>query len=364
MERLKSIEDIESMSPGHGVIGLWDTLADELSKYMDEYAKDKSVQQKLRQLEDDFEQTKEKYLKALKEHDHVVTRFAHPKMWEHYTALKKVYRRISLGHRRKHIKEYLSEATEQFDEKRWRREIVALKRQGKSVPENDLYFLRYARNILAQDFANWGEDWEGWSENVLSTPSESVKKLFRTINKLAPVDAELHDDYWNTLDDLVNDFKYEDISERQLAPVFTPSQHQKAVLAKIITSVTDKVAGEEISRDANMVAARDVLVKLGYINYNRGRANLTPKGEQLARDEGVWDEMGQLTPQGEQHSRDGDEGEKYGPTIEAFARRTKSASILKEAFEKNLENKPQAEKPEEDKPNQTKELFDKLIHLQ
>jgi len=122
--------------------------------------------------------------------------------------------------------------------------------------------------------------------------------------------------------------------------------------------VTDKVAGEEISRDANMVAARDVLIKLGYINYNRGRASLTPTGEQLARDEGIWDEMGQLTPQGEEHSRGEDEGEKYGPTVEAFARRAKSSRVFKKAFEKGLEEEEKLQEEPEDNSNRTKELFD------
>ncbi|KKL93749.1 hypothetical protein LCGC14_1871560, partial [marine sediment metagenome] len=205
MEGLKSIEDIESVSPGHGVIGLWDTLADELSKYMYEYAKDKSVQQKLRQLEDDFEQIKEKYLKALKEHDHVVTRFAHDKMWEHYTALKKVYRRISLGYRRKHIKEYLSEATEQIDKKKWRRKRLALKRQEKTADE-DVYFKRFARDILADDFARWEGDWEPWAERVLAEPNNTVENLLLALAE-SGLSQEEQDDYWNTLDDIVNDFK-------------------------------------------------------------------------------------------------------------------------------------------------------------
>lgn len=77
-----------------------------------------------------------------------------------------------------------------------------------------------------------------------------------------------------------------------------PTENQKKVLAKIIASPSPKVAGEEILGDENLVAARNILMKLGVITFSGGNAELTDKGRQIAQDENIADEGGQLTDTG------------------------------------------------------------------
>lgn len=78
-----------------------------------------------------------------------------------------------------------------------------------------------------------------------------------------------------------------------------PSDNQKRVLAKIAAAPTPKVAGEEISKDANMVAARNMLMKLQVITFNNGEAEMTQSGVQISQDEDIIDQSGQLTKTGE-----------------------------------------------------------------
>lgn len=78
-----------------------------------------------------------------------------------------------------------------------------------------------------------------------------------------------------------------------------PTDNQKRVLAKISAAPTPKVAGEEISKDPNMVAARDMLVKLQIISMQSGEAQLTDSGRQVSQDENIIDQNGQLTKTGE-----------------------------------------------------------------
>ena len=78
-----------------------------------------------------------------------------------------------------------------------------------------------------------------------------------------------------------------------------PSSSQKRVMAKIVASPTPKVAGEQTSGDANMVQARNMLVKLGVVAFNNGEASLTTNGLQIAADENIIDSTGQLTDAGQ-----------------------------------------------------------------
>lgn len=87
------------------------------------------------------------------------------------------------------------------------------------------------------------------------------------------------------------------------------TNNQKRVLAKIASSPTPKVAAEEISRDQNLIAARDQLAKLDVISYFNNEAKLTEKGEQIAKEEGITDETGQLSPDGQHLASTNPEGE-------------------------------------------------------
>lgn len=81
------------------------------------------------------------------------------------------------------------------------------------------------------------------------------------------------------------------------------STNQKRVVAKIIAAPTPKIAAEEISDGSNMIAARDMLMKLGIITLQMNdAAELTDKGRQLAQAENLADETGNLTPDGEKYA--------------------------------------------------------------
>lgn len=79
-----------------------------------------------------------------------------------------------------------------------------------------------------------------------------------------------------------------------------PTANQKRVLAKIAAAPTPAVAAQEISKDANLVAARNMLMKLGMITLGDGQAALSDKGTQVATEENIIDQSGQLTQQGQQ----------------------------------------------------------------
>lgn len=79
-----------------------------------------------------------------------------------------------------------------------------------------------------------------------------------------------------------------------------PTANQKRVLAKIAAAPTPTVAGEEISKDANLVAARNMLMKLGVITFDDHEAALTDSGTQIATEENIIGPDGQLTQAGKQ----------------------------------------------------------------
>jgi hypothetical protein len=73
---------------------------------------------------------------------------------------------------------------------------------------------------------------------------------------------------------------------------------QKRVIAKIAAAPTPNVAATDISKDANLVAARNMLMQLGAITYSEQEAQLTDKGQQLGVAENIIDDSGQLTDVG------------------------------------------------------------------
>lgn len=89
------------------------------------------------------------------------------------------------------------------------------------------------------------------------------------------------------------------LNEVRILSAIHPTDNQKRILAKIVAAPTSKVGGEDISNDVNLVAARNILVKLGLIAFNNGEATLTDQGTQVAQDENIIDQTGALTPTGE-----------------------------------------------------------------
>ena len=77
-----------------------------------------------------------------------------------------------------------------------------------------------------------------------------------------------------------------------------PTETQKQILAKIASAATPKLAAGNIIGNQNLLSARDMLAKLGIITFSPNEAALTDAGEQLARDENIIDDSGQLTDVG------------------------------------------------------------------
>lgn len=152
-----------------------------------------------------------------------------------------------------------------------------------------------------------------------------------------------------------------DLKEVRITPGFTPTDHQRMVLAKIVSSATDKIAGEEVSRSEKLVTARDILADIGVITYTMGRASITPKGEQMMKDEGITDEMGKLTDQGEKWSRkEYPKEESYQYIVEKFARHHQFKSLVRQTIEEG-QMKNILIKFEENVIDKLREFFDLTI---
>lgn len=81
------------------------------------------------------------------------------------------------------------------------------------------------------------------------------------------------------------------------------SDIQKEVLAKVKAAPTPHLAWDEISGsatdvDENLATARDVLGNLGLLSVGDGVLEVTPKGEEVMKDENLIDDMGELTDTG------------------------------------------------------------------
>ena len=77
------------------------------------------------------------------------------------------------------------------------------------------------------------------------------------------------------------------------------TDNQKRVMAKIIQAPTPRVASEDVIGSKNLVAARDILQRLGLVTFIQGELSLSDKGREVARQENIADESGALTPDGE-----------------------------------------------------------------
>lgn len=93
------------------------------------------------------------------------------------------------------------------------------------------------------------------------------------------------------------------LPEKQILTTIRLSGTQKAVLTKIIASSTEEQAYEQISDGRNLVAARDILKKLGLIEFEEGSATVTDTGKQVMKDENLLDDSDQLTDEGQQFAQ-------------------------------------------------------------
>ena len=87
--------------------------------------------------------------------------------------------------------------------------------------------------------------------------------------------------------------------------IISPTNHQKAVLCKIKAAATPQVAASEISRDQHLLAARDMLQRLGMISIADNQAMVTDAGEELMRNQNLIDESGELTDEGRNYAHGG-----------------------------------------------------------
>lgn len=81
--------------------------------------------------------------------------------------------------------------------------------------------------------------------------------------------------------------------------IASPTLNQKRVLARIVSAPTSRVAATDMNGNQNLVAARDMLMKLGMVSLLNGEMELTDRGMLVAQQENIIDQTGQLTPDGE-----------------------------------------------------------------
>lgn len=78
---------------------------------------------------------------------------------------------------------------------------------------------------------------------------------------------------------------------------YRPTEHQRAVLAKIAIADTPQLGFDQIARGVKLNTAAQSLAKLGFISILDGEASLTDAGEQLAVAQALIDEGGSPTDQ-------------------------------------------------------------------
>jgi hypothetical protein len=88
------------------------------------------------------------------------------------------------------------------------------------------------------------------------------------------------------------------LNEKRTLTTIRLTDNQKKVMTRIVASATEVLAAEEISKGRQLVTARDLLVKLGLIEFRDGYAALTPEGEKIMKDTNLTDDMGELTDDG------------------------------------------------------------------
>jgi hypothetical protein len=89
------------------------------------------------------------------------------------------------------------------------------------------------------------------------------------------------------------------LNERRHHDNIQLSAAQKFVLTKLVAAQTPLNAYEAVSRGNNVVAARDMLTKIGLMTFSENNAEITENGQEALRKEALIDEMGELTEEGQ-----------------------------------------------------------------
>ena len=88
--------------------------------------------------------------------------------------------------------------------------------------------------------------------------------------------------------------------ERRILTTIRLTQHQMVVLAMIIASPEGNLPDEDISKGPNLKQARNILIQLDMItNDGENKYSVTEKGQKVAKDENIVDDMGELTELGQ-----------------------------------------------------------------
>ena len=102
------------------------------------------------------------------------------------------------------------------------------------------------------------------------------------------------------------------ILENRVISLTRPTDNQKAVLAKIAAAATPQLAVADISDTPNLVAARDMLAKMGLIDIDDEGAHLTDLGREVMTNQNLATPDGTLTDDG-QKAAYGDEADQAAP---------------------------------------------------
>lgn len=94
--------------------------------------------------------------------------------------------------------------------------------------------------------------------------------------------------------------------------------NQKKVMTRILAAPTEQVAAEQASKGRNLVAARDMLSKLGMIAFEEHRASVTDDGMEVMKRENLIDDMGELTEDGNEFAYDPGEAPPVSGTLESL----------------------------------------------
>ncbi len=92
------------------------------------------------------------------------------------------------------------------------------------------------------------------------------------------------------------------INEKRTLTTIRLTTNQKKVMTRIISAPTAKSAADAVNMGRGMVAAREMLVKLGLIRYSNDSASITDEGRTVMVDSNLIDEMDKLTDEGNEYA--------------------------------------------------------------
>jgi len=91
-----------------------------------------------------------------------------------------------------------------------------------------------------------------------------------------------------------------ELFEKRILTTIRLTQHQMQVLAMILASPEGNLPDEDISKGPNLKQARDLLIQLDMItNDGENKYSVTEKGQNVAKDENIVDDMGELSELGQ-----------------------------------------------------------------